>query len=350
MVSRDVLFMGTTIGVPTPETQAPRREGVRVIDSHAEPPIPQAVNIRAQREMADKDGRCELPIAPGQVYIEVEYDYEYKAKDKMVTIKQGECYILVRKTNEDWWQVRKDENTKPFYVPAQYVREVRKALMPPPKPLNLGGPTKAKPTVLDIRRSDENLNKQAEMSSFGRRSPGQLTPPTLCRDANQNPGSPAWGSGKSLAEHFQNNNASSTLPRVRADSPPPRAPDHARSPLLGRKPHLELDVERAPPLCDSAGEGSEKLRNDSESGDDLSSSSTEHMQSSPRWSAGESGSLKWDERSAAWRRGGGAPGPGDVRSPEGAEGQRDPTPAEACICTETAKTTPPAPVAPLMES
>ncbi|XP_036377075.1 rho GTPase-activating protein 12-like isoform X2 [Megalops cyprinoides] len=231
-----------------------------------------------QREMADKDGRCELPIAPGQVYIEVEYDYEYKAKDKMVTIKQGECYMLVRKTNEDWWQVRKDENTKPFYVPAQYVREVRKALMPPPKPLNLGGPTKAKPTVLDIRRSDENLNKQAEMSSFGRRSPGHLTPPTLRRDANQNPGSPAGGSGKSLAEHFQNNNANSTLPRVRADSPPPHAPDHARSPLLRCKPHLELDVERAPPLCDSAGEGSEKLRNDSESGDDLSSSSTEHMQ------------------------------------------------------------------------
>eukprot|EP00064_Thunnus_orientalis_P006511 superscaffoldBa00000680_g6529 len=112
--------------------------------------------------MADREG---LPIAPGQVYIEVEYDYEYKAKDKMVSIRQGECYMLVKKTNEDWWQVRKEEGTKAFYVPAQYVREVRRALMPPQKPT-----LRAKPTVLDIcRASNENLNRpQPEMSSFGR--------------------------------------------------------------------------------------------------------------------------------------------------------------------------------------
>ncbi|KAJ8395055.1 hypothetical protein AAFF_G00040060 [Aldrovandia affinis] len=218
--------------------------------------------------MADKDGRCELPIAPGQVYIEVEYDYEYKAKDKLVTIRQGECYMLVRKTNEDWWQVRKDENTKPFYVPAQYVREVRKALMPPPKPLHKSGSGKAKPTVLDIRRSNENLNKHAEMSSFGRPIPGHVSPPAGRRDANQNPGSPGHG----MADHFQNNNASSTLPRMRAESPVPR------SPMQGHRYPLDPDVDRTPSHCDSAGEGSEKLRNDSESGDDLSSSSTEHMQ------------------------------------------------------------------------
>ncbi|XP_036375339.1 rho GTPase-activating protein 12-like isoform X6 [Megalops cyprinoides] len=225
--------------------------------------------------MADREGRCELPIAPGQVYIEVEYDYEYKAKDKLVTIKQGECYMLVRKTNGDWWQVRKDENTKPFYVPAQYVREVRKALMPPPKPLNLGGPAKPKPTVLDIRRSNENLNKQPEMSSFGRPSPGPLTPPALPRDANQNPSSP--GHGKGVPDPFpNNNNACSTLPRSRAESPTPRALEQNRSPAQGRRAALDLDLDR--PHCDSAGEGSEKLRNDSESGDELSSSSTEHLQ------------------------------------------------------------------------
>ncbi|KAJ8375971.1 hypothetical protein SKAU_G00065510, partial [Synaphobranchus kaupii] len=213
--------------------------------------------------MADRDGTCELPIAPGQMYIEVEYDYEYKAKDKLVIIRQGECYMLVRKTNDDWWQVRKDANTKAFYVPAQYVREVRKALMPPPKPLQKTRSGKTKPTVLDIRRSNENLNKHAEMSSFGRPPPGLTSPPGGRRDANHNPGSP--GLGKSLADHFQNNNASSTLPRTRAESPVPRSP-------------LDPDADRTPSHCDSAGEGSEKLRNDSESGDDLSSSSTEHMQ------------------------------------------------------------------------
>ncbi|TSY27776.1 Rho GTPase-activating protein 12 [Bagarius yarrelli] len=80
--------------------------------------------------MAD---RSDLPVAPGQPYIEVEYDYEYKSKERMITIKQGECFLLVKKTNEDWWQVRKEEGSKPFYVPAQYVREVRRALMPPTK-------------------------------------------------------------------------------------------------------------------------------------------------------------------------------------------------------------------------
>ncbi|MEQ2212243.1 hypothetical protein XENOCAPTIV_028039, partial [Xenoophorus captivus] len=124
-----------------------------------------------------------LHIAPGQVYIEVVYDYEYKSKDRFITIREGECYMLVKKTNEDWWQVRKDEAAKPFYVPAQYVRED---------------------------------------SQKGR---------------------------------------SSTLPRTRAQSPDPvRAP-------------LDVDVTHH---CDSAGE--ERRTNDSESGDELSSSSTEHLQ------------------------------------------------------------------------
>uniref|UniRef100_A0A8D3A447 Rho GTPase-activating protein 12-like n=1 Tax=Scophthalmus maximus TaxID=52904 RepID=A0A8D3A447_SCOMX len=133
---------------------------------------------------------AELPIAPGQVYIEVEYDYEYKSKDRLITIRQGESYMLVKKSNEDWWQVRKEEGSKAFYVPAQYVREVRKALMP-------GG-------------------------------------------------------------------AGGSLPRSRA-----RSPEMARAPL---------DVDGTQHF-DSAEE--ERPANDSESGDELSSSSTEHLQVRP---------------------------------------------------------------------
>lgn len=219
--------------------------------------------------MADREGP---PIAPGQVYIEVEYDYEYKAKDKVVTIRQGEWYMLVKKTNEDWWQVRKEEGTKAFYVPAQYVREVRRALMPPQKPT-----LRAKPTVLDIcRASNENLNRP-EMSSFGRPSPSstpspssdRVTPPALSKDANQNVGSPHHC--KVVAElvllHNNNNHQhanNATLPKTRADSPPLRAGGDKTSPP-GELP----------------GEGLSKLHNDSESGDELSSSSTEHMQVSP---------------------------------------------------------------------
>ncbi|KAI4806898.1 hypothetical protein KUCAC02_017689, partial [Chaenocephalus aceratus] len=238
--------------------------------------------------MADKDGP---PIAPGQVYIEVEYDYEYKAKDKMVAIRQGECYMLVKKTNEDWWQVRKEEGTKAFYVPAQYVREVRRALMPPQKPT-----LRAKPTVLDIRRaSDENLNRpQPEMSSFGRPSPSstpspssdRVSPPALSKDANQNLGSPHHC--KMVAElvllHNNNNHHhanNSTLPRTRADSPPLK---------VGNNHNKSPDSDKTSPLSNPPGDRLNKLHNDSESGDELSSSSTELMQTTSPTGQGRSDS------------------------------------------------------------
>ncbi|XP_069554189.1 rho GTPase-activating protein 12b isoform X5 [Brachyistius frenatus] len=238
--------------------------------------------------MADREGP---PITPGQVYIEVEYDYEYKAKDKMVSIHQGECYMLVKKTNEDWWQVRKEEGTKAFYVPAQYVREVRRALMPPQKPT-----LRAKPTVLDIcRASNENLNRpQPEMSSFGRPSPSstpspssdRVTPPVLPKDANQNVGSPHHC--KLVAElvllHNNNNHHhanNSTLPRTRADSPPLKVGNHHNN---------SPDGDKNLPQSELPGEGLNKLRNDSESGDELSSSSTEHMQTTSPTGQGRSDS------------------------------------------------------------
>ncbi|XP_053715207.1 rho GTPase-activating protein 12b isoform X1 [Synchiropus splendidus] len=241
--------------------------------------------------MADREV---LPIAPGQVYIEVEYDYEYKAKDKMVTIRQGECYMLVKKTNEDWWQVKKEEGAKAFYVPAQYVREVRRALMPPQKPA-----VRAKPTVLDICRasSNENLNRPPlEMSSFGRPSPSstpspssdRVTPPALSKDGNHNLGSPHHC--KVVAElvllHNNNNHHlsnNSTLPRLRADSPPLKVGSNHHN---NKRP----DGDKTSSPCDLPRNGLHKLRNDSESGDELSSSSTEHMQTTSPTGQGRSDS------------------------------------------------------------
>ncbi|KAL0179439.1 hypothetical protein M9458_024881, partial [Cirrhinus mrigala] len=230
--------------------------------------------------MTERDGRCDLSIAPGQVYIEVEYDYEYKAKDKLISIRQGECYMLVRKTNEDWWQVRREEGTKAFYVPAQYVREVRRALMPPPKP-------RAKPpNVLEIaqcRSSNENLNQRAptERSSFGRPPPsttpsplpGQQTPPLLLRDTNQNSGMKSVVAELTLLNnnnhHHNYHHGNPTLPQGRAESPPREQGCQGKLPSGSS---VDTDGSGSP------GDGLEKMRNDSESGDELSSSSTEHMQ------------------------------------------------------------------------
>uniref|UniRef100_A0A8B9ECU3 Rho GTPase-activating protein 12 n=1 Tax=Anser cygnoides TaxID=8845 RepID=A0A8B9ECU3_ANSCY len=222
--------------------------------------------------MADKGGK----ILPGQLYIEVEYDYEYEAKDKKIVIKQGEKYILVKKTNDDWWQVKRDENSKPFYVPAQYVKEIpRKALMPPVKQAGMLSNNALKLTH-GLQRSTENVNKSPELSSFGKSSPVQVS--CLVRDANQNLGpnnSPGQTLGLSL-DLTQNNGKLNELQS-------PKISNQYRTISMGHFPCPEfLEIEKTSFLheqsCDSAGEGSEKIHQDSESGDELSSSSTEQVQ------------------------------------------------------------------------
>lgn len=225
--------------------------------------------------MAERSGK----IAAGQVYIEVEYDYEYEAKDRKIVIRQGERYILVKKTNDDWWQVRPDENSKAFYVPAQYVKEVtRKALMPPVKQA-AGLPNNSMKTIqsMHLQRSTENVNKMPELSSFGKPS-SSVQGTGLIRDANQNFGS-NYNSGQTLnlSLDLTHNNG-----KFNSDSHSPKVSTQNRTRLFGHFPGPEfLDVEKTnfsqEQSCDSAGEGSERTHQDSESGDELSSSSTEQM-------------------------------------------------------------------------
>uniref|UniRef100_H3CRA7 Rho GTPase activating protein 12b n=1 Tax=Tetraodon nigroviridis TaxID=99883 RepID=H3CRA7_TETNG len=212
---------------------------------------------------------ADLPIAPGQAYIEVEYDYEYKAKDRTISIHQGECYMLVKKTNADWWQVRKEEGSKAFYVPAQYVREVRKALMPPPKPLPHPPAASGQPAEnLHRRESDFRRSPSAQTAASDHFSAGVQR-----RDSNHHraPSSPT-DHDRALADILVHGGGkSSTLPRSRA-----------RSPELVRAP-LDVDSTQG---CDSAGE--DRRTNDSESGDELSSSSTEQLQTVPSSGQGRS--------------------------------------------------------------
>uniref|UniRef100_A0A8C1LXE7 Rho GTPase activating protein 12a n=1 Tax=Cyprinus carpio TaxID=7962 RepID=A0A8C1LXE7_CYPCA len=209
---------------------------------------------------------AELSVAPGQIYIEVEYDYDYKFKDRVINIKQGESYLLVKKTNEDWWQVRKDEASKAFYVPAQYVRELRRALMPPPKPLGgagRGGTGPIRPSGLEVQRPDENKKSPCPSPSGN-----ALLPP------NDDRGSP--GSPTAHVPQTYLNTLPGSLPRSRAKSP---------SRIVHGEKEKELEkssrgLEKGAIYDEFAGEGvsSDKNRNDSESGDDLSSGSTDNLQ------------------------------------------------------------------------
>nr|XP_046239195.1 rho GTPase-activating protein 15 isoform X2 [Scatophagus argus] len=69
---------------------------------------------------------CGVPS--GTVVLEAQYDYNYRGADgRQVCIREGERFILLKKTNSDWWQVRRigaASKTKPLYVPATYVTEV----------------------------------------------------------------------------------------------------------------------------------------------------------------------------------------------------------------------------------
>uniref|UniRef100_A0A8C2AEA7 Rho GTPase activating protein 12a n=1 Tax=Cyprinus carpio TaxID=7962 RepID=A0A8C2AEA7_CYPCA len=209
---------------------------------------------------------AELSVAPGQIYIEVEYDYDYKFKDRVINIKQGESYLLVKKTNEDWWQVRKDEASKAFYVPAQYVRELRRALMPPPKPLGgagRGGTGPIRPSGLEVQRPDENKKSPCPSPSGN-----ALLPPN---DDRSSPGSPTAHVPQTYL-----NTLPGSLPRSRAKSP---------SRIVHGEKEKELEkssrgLEKGAIYDEFAGEGvsSDKNRNDSESGDDLSSGSTDNLQ------------------------------------------------------------------------
>uniref|UniRef100_A0AAY4A743 Rho GTPase activating protein 12 n=1 Tax=Denticeps clupeoides TaxID=299321 RepID=A0AAY4A743_9TELE len=207
-------------------------------------------------------------LAPGQVYVEVAYDYEYKAKERLISIRQGECYLLVRKTNDDWWQVRGQVGTRAFYVPAQYVREVRRALLPPT--------TKPKPSSLDLRYTNTPANDC--LSTFSRTSssdtpspgPGQPILSTPPCDSNQNMSSQVDVAVDSC--HQSNNNSLNHFGTFLSGRLEQGMPRQQGSTPGGLPLETEIDKEF---VVEQTG----SIRHDSESGDELSTSSTELVQS-----------------------------------------------------------------------
>lgn len=89
----------------------------------------------------------------GDVYVLVEHPFEYTGKDgRRVAIRPNERYRLLRRSTEHWWHVRSEPGGRPFYLPAQYVRELP-ALGHPATPPHapLPGPTASEPLAYDYR-------------------------------------------------------------------------------------------------------------------------------------------------------------------------------------------------------
>ncbi|XP_075850756.1 rho GTPase-activating protein 27 isoform X1 [Microcebus murinus] len=91
----------------------------------------------------------------GDVYVLVEHPFEYTGKDgRRVAIQPNERYRLLRRSTEHWWHVRREPGGRPFYLPAQYVRELPAlghAAAAPPPPAPVLGPAAPGPLAYDYR-------------------------------------------------------------------------------------------------------------------------------------------------------------------------------------------------------
>ncbi|XP_006833587.1 PREDICTED: rho GTPase-activating protein 27 isoform X1 [Chrysochloris asiatica] len=89
------------------------------------------------------------------VYVLVEHPFEYTAKDgRRVAIQPNERYQLLRRSTEHWWHVRREPGDRPFYLPAQYVRELPALGGPaatPPPPAPHPGPIVPEPLAYDYQ-------------------------------------------------------------------------------------------------------------------------------------------------------------------------------------------------------
>ncbi|XP_042563716.1 rho GTPase-activating protein 15 isoform X2 [Clupea harengus] len=118
----------------------------------------------------------------GGVLLEAQYDYSYRGADgRHVSIHEGERFLLLKKTNADWWQARRigaGLKGKPLYVPATYVIEVPITTLHSPQP---GGQYAKAPS--------NRLLPRASFGSFTQAQAQCPAPKTFCRsmeDLNSN--------------------------------------------------------------------------------------------------------------------------------------------------------------------
>lgn len=76
---------------------------------------------------ADENGAIDVLVnrssSQGETpIVQALYSYSYEMQGgQQVSFEAGDCFVLLEKSTEDWWHVRKDNEN--FYVPANYMCE-----------------------------------------------------------------------------------------------------------------------------------------------------------------------------------------------------------------------------------
>uniref|UniRef100_UPI0037E9004C rho GTPase-activating protein 27-like isoform X2 n=1 Tax=Semicossyphus pulcher TaxID=241346 RepID=UPI0037E9004C len=209
----------------------------------------------------------------------VEFQYEYQGRDgALVSIKPNERYVLLAKTNDHWWQVRGDGNSKPFYIPAKYVKELPADFpspldfavspspepvshpvaapvpvpVPVPKTLEESSGTKTKPgdeVTIRLRPDTSTGYRKTEnrMSTFGVPLDFQDLSPLVApvpRHPSEPPAAPADATTTSettnMAEDAMSKKHHSGFLEDQRDSGKPRVPSFSPAdPLPTSRPHTQ---------------------------------------------------------------------------------------------------------------
>lgn len=160
--------------------------------------------------------------SPPDVYVQALYDFEYETEDgKQIWMREGEEYLLLKKTNGDWWQVIRDGDIRPFYAPANYVEEISQ----PGLPLkNL----KKKPPNAATSVNGSELKGSTRLSKYSSQTVSNLPPITA--KPHKSVGSEITNSEQEMKK---------SIPVVLSKTHPPKYPP---------KPDLKMqDISKGPP-------------------------------------------------------------------------------------------------------
>ncbi|CAG2101157.1 unnamed protein product [Medioppia subpectinata] len=91
--------------------------------------------------------------------------YPFSGQDNFVVAK-GENLVLLQKTNNDWWSVRKDRERKDGFVPANYVKEVEPKIVKKhvKKPIKIWEKQKVKKFVNKKAKKQNKRNSKRRLS------------------------------------------------------------------------------------------------------------------------------------------------------------------------------------------